>query len=152
MSKTKPLFDVQKRKPEKTIDGYTKRDFVLSDEIGDLYKKRYIEDIYNFWTDSQAFDNVIVKYYDKIYELEKNQKLTKEEKNGIKKLAKFEASEYIKTLPDITKFQGYLDEFGIEYRHHIPPEEEYKDLEVLPVLDYSKQIESQDFSKEKLFE
>ena len=41
---------------------------------------------------------------------------------------------------------------GIEYRHHIPPEEEYKDLEILPVLDYSKQIESQDFSKEKLFE
>ena len=81
----------------------------------------------------------------KIDELEKNQKLTKEEKNGIKKLAEFEASVYIKTLPDITKFQGYLDEFGIEYRHHIPPEEEYKDLEALPVLDYSKQIESPDF-------
>ena len=152
MSKTKPLFDIPKRKPEKTIDGYTKIDFVLSDEIGDLYKKRYIEDIYDFWTDSQAFDNVIAKYYDKIYELEKSQKLTKEEKNGIKKLAKFEASKYIKTLPDITKFQGYLDEFGIEYRHHSQPEKEYKDLEVLPVLDYSKQIESQDFSKEKLFE
>lgn len=103
-------------------------------------------------TDSQAFDNVIAKYYDKIYELEKNQKLTEEEKNGIKKLAEFEASEYIKTLPDITKFQGYLDEFGIEYRHHIPPEEEYKDLEALPVLDYSKQIVSLDFTKEKLFE
>ena len=152
MSKTKPLFDVPKRKQEKTIDGYTKRDFVSSDEIRDFYKKRYIEDIYNFWTDCESFNKVIMKYYDKISELEKNQKLTKEEKNGIKKLAEFEASEYIKTLPDITKFKGYLDEFGIEYRHHIPPEEEYKDLEVLPVLDYSKQIESQDFSKEKLFE
>lgn len=152
MSKTKPLFDVPERKPEKTIDGYTKRDFVIGDEIRDFYKKSYIEYLYNFWTNSQAFDNVIVKYYDKIYELEKNQKLTKEEKNGIKKLAEFEASEYIKTLPDITKFQGYLDEFGIEYRHHIPPEEEYKDLEVLPVFDYSKQNVSPDFSKEKLFE
>ena len=152
MSKTKPLFNVPKRKPEKTIDGYTKMDFVLSDEISDLYKKRYIEDIYNFWTDSQAFDNVIVKYYDKIAELKKNQTITEEEKNGIKKLAEFEASEYIKTLPDITKFQGYLDEFGIEYRHHIQPEEEYKDLEALPVFDYSKQIVSPDFSKEKLFE
>ena len=39
MSKTKPLFDVPERKPEKTIDGYTKRDFVLSDKISDLYKK-----------------------------------------------------------------------------------------------------------------
>lgn len=152
MSKTKPLFDVPKRKQEKTIDGYTKRDFVSSDEIRVFYKKRYIEDIYNFWTECESFNKVTMKYYDKIDELEKNQKLTKEEKNGIKKLAEFEASEYIKTLPDITKFQGYLDEFGIEYRHHIPPEDEYKDLEVLPVLDYSKQIESQDFSKEKLFE
>ena len=33
MSKTKPLFDNPRRKPEKTIDGYTKRDFVSSDEI-----------------------------------------------------------------------------------------------------------------------
>ena len=39
-----------------------------------------------------------------------------------------------KTLPDITKFQSYLDEFGIEYRHHIQPEEEYKDLEALPLF------------------
>lgn len=152
MSKTKPLFEVPERKPEKTIDGYTKRDFVIGDKIRDFYKNSYIEYLYNFWTNSQAFDNVIAKYYDKIAELKKNQKLTKEEKNGIYKLAEFEASEYIKTLPDITKFQGYLDEFDIEYRHHIPPEEEYKDLEVLPVLDYSKQIESPDFSKEKLFE
>ena len=152
MSKTKPLFDVPRRKQEKTIDGYTKRDFVSSDEIRDLYKNRYIEDIYNFWTDCEAFNKVTMKYYDKIYELEKNQKLTKEEKNGIKKLAEFESSEYIKTLPDITKFQEYLDEFGIEYRHHIPPAEEYKDLELLPVFDYSKQVVSLDFSKEKLFE
>ena len=152
MSKTKPLFDVPMRNQEKTIDGYTKRDFVSSDKIRDFYKKRYIEDLYNFWTDCESFIKVTMKYHDKIDELEKNQKLTKEEKNGIKKLAEFEASEYIKTLPDITKFQSYLDEFGIEYRHHIQPEEEYKDLEALPVFDYSKQIVSLDFSKEKLFE
>lgn len=153
MSKTKPLFDIPERKPEKTIDGYTKRDFVSGETMCDFYKNSYIEYLYNFWTNSEAFDKVIVKYYDKIAELEKNQVLTKEEKDGIKKLADFEASKYIKTLPDINKFQGYLDEFGIEYRHHIAPEEEYKDLEVLPIMDYNKNTASiLDFSKEKLFD
>lgn len=147
----KPLFDIPERKPEKTIDGYTKRDFISGDKIRDFYKNSYIEYLYNFWTNIEAFNKVIMKYYDKIAELEKNQKLTKEEKNGIYKLADFEASKYIKTLPDINKFQGYLDEFGIEYRQHITPEEEYKDLEALPAFDHSKQVVSLDFSKEKLF-
>ena len=115
MNKIKPLFDISERKPEKTIDGYTKRDFVSGETTRNLYKNSYIEYLYDFWTDYEAFEKVIIKYYDKIIELEKNQKLTKEEKEGIKKLANFEASKYIKTLPDINKFQSYLDEFGIEF-------------------------------------
>ncbi len=153
MNKIKPLFDISERKPEKTIDGYTKRDFVSGETTRNLYKNSYIEYLYDFWTDYEAFEKVIIKYYDKIIELEKNQKLTKEEKEGIKKLANFEASKYIKTLPDINKFQSYLDEFGIEYRHHISPEEEYKDLEVLPIMDYHNNTSILDLSKKSdLFE
>ena len=80
MSKTKPLFDVPKRKQEKTIDGYTKRDFVSSDEIRYFYKKRYIEDIYNFWTECESFNKVVMKYYDKIDELEKKPEINKRRK------------------------------------------------------------------------